>query len=241
MEAQHAARRSELAAATRILAAHNLIGMFGHVSVLPDEDGADYLLSPGAGFVKSRCRPEDVFALGFDDEWRPGLPLEIYMHSEAHRISPQVGAFVHTHSPALTALSTMNPVPGESLLLHSTFWPDQVPIFELQHLVTDRSDAAELVDVLGEQSVVLMRWHGAVIAGRTLQEAVFRAIYAERNAELLLRSLQDPRPASVPLPGGAARTEIADQVLTERMLALHWSYETIAAPAPGATSEVVAT
>ncbi len=40
--------RSELAAATRILASHRLIGMFGHVSVLT-EDPQRYLVCPGAG------------------------------------------------------------------------------------------------------------------------------------------------------------------------------------------------
>jgi ribulose-5-phosphate 4-epimerase/fuculose-1-phosphate aldolase len=39
--------REELAVATRILARHGLIGMFGHVSVLTD-DPQRYLVCPGA-------------------------------------------------------------------------------------------------------------------------------------------------------------------------------------------------
>ena len=51
--------RSELAAATRILADHRLVGMFGHVSVLTD-DPSTYLVCPGAGARKDRCRASDV-------------------------------------------------------------------------------------------------------------------------------------------------------------------------------------
>lgn len=46
--------RSELATATRILASHHLIGMFGHVSVLT-EDPQRYLVCPAAGARKDRC------------------------------------------------------------------------------------------------------------------------------------------------------------------------------------------
>src|ERR1700753_297741 len=103
--------REELAQATRILAEHDLIGMYGHVSVLPEGATDRYLLSPGAGFRKETCQASDIVELGLDDVWRPGLPLELYMHSELHRRYPQVRAIVHTHAPALTELSTFADVP----------------------------------------------------------------------------------------------------------------------------------
>jgi len=52
----HATLRAELATATRILAAHRLVGMFGHVSVLTD-DPRTYLVCPGAGARKDRLPP----------------------------------------------------------------------------------------------------------------------------------------------------------------------------------------
>ena len=68
--------RSELATATRVLAQHGLIGMFGHVSVLTD-DPQRYLVCPGAGARKDRCRSTDVLELGLDAEFEPGRPLEV--------------------------------------------------------------------------------------------------------------------------------------------------------------------
>ena len=98
--------RPRLATATRMLASHRLIGMFGHVSVLT-EDPQRYLVCPGAGARKDRCRSTDVLELGLDDEFEPGRPLELYMHSEVHRLKPHIKSLIHVHSPALVALSAM--------------------------------------------------------------------------------------------------------------------------------------
>lgn len=211
----------ELALATRVLADHDMIGMYGHVSVLPDPAEDRYLLSPGAGFRKELCRSEDVVGLSFDDVWRPGWPLELFMHSEVHRRRPEIRAVVHTHAPALTELSLLDRVPGDALLLHAAFWPDPVPVYEQPRLVVERARAEELAEVIDDASVTVLRWHGAVVTGRSLSEAVFRAIYAEKNARLLL----DRGDTAVALPRGAARGGIAEQIITERMLALHWDYE----------------
>jgi HCOMODA/2-hydroxy-3-carboxy-muconic semialdehyde decarboxylase len=213
-----------LAEATRVAAAHGLIGMFGHLSYYPEHGGDRYLLSPGAGFQKQHCQGGDVYDLAFDDAWVQGLPLEIYMHSEVHRMHPEVGALVHSHSPALTQLSTLASVPGDAMLLHASFWPDEVPVFEDTHLVVERHDAVRLIEQLGESPLILMRWHGAVVVGATLEEAVFRSIQAEANAQVLLAALATGRPY-VALPGGAEREQTAASVITPRMLGLHRNYQ----------------
>ncbi len=213
-----------LAEATRVAAAHDLIGMFGHLSYYPEHAGDRYLLSPGAGFQKQKCTGDDVDDLAFDDEWVPGLPLEIYMHSEVHRMHPEVGALVHSHSPALTQLSTLAEVPGEALLLHASFWPDVVPVFEETHLVVERHDAVRLIEQLGDSPLIVMRWHGAVIVGATLEEAVFRSIQAEANARALLTAMSSGRPY-VSLPAGDQRQKTAASVITPRMLGLHRTYQ----------------
>jgi HCOMODA/2-hydroxy-3-carboxy-muconic semialdehyde decarboxylase len=42
---------------------------------------------------------------------------------------------------------------------------------------------------LGASRVVLMRGHGCTVVGPSLQVAVFRAVYTEVNAKLLLQAL----------------------------------------------------
>jgi HCOMODA/2-hydroxy-3-carboxy-muconic semialdehyde decarboxylase len=55
-------------------------------------------------------------------------------------------------------------------------------------LITDMDMADAMADCLTGSDVVLMRGHGATLCGRSLPEAVYRAIYAELNAQILLQA-----------------------------------------------------
>ncbi len=214
--------RSELAAATRILASHGLIGMFGHVSVLT-EDPQRYLVCPGAGARKDRCRPEDVLELDLDYEFEPGLPLELYMHSEVHRLKPHIKSLIHVHSPALVALAAMATVPADLLMLHASFWPSVMPVWDEPDLVRDRAAAQRLIGILGDEAIALLRWHGAVIVGRTLHEAVFRATLAEEHSGQLVTALSHGQPLA-PVPESIDREDLYAKVLSPRTHDMHWGY-----------------
>lgn len=211
--------RTELATATRILAAHRLVGMFGHVSMLT-EDPATYLVCPGAGARKDRCRPSDIIELDLDHEFEAGLPLELYMHSEAHRLNPEIKSLIHVHSPGLVGLAALAEVPTDLLMMHASFWPESMPIWQEPDLVRSRSDARKLIGILGEQAVALLRWHGAVIVGKTLQEALYRAILAEEHAQQLLTALAHGRPLA-PVPRTVDRDELYARVLSARTHDMH--------------------
>jgi len=214
--------RSQLATATRILAKHQLVGMFGHVSVLTD-DPQRYLVCPGAGARKDRCRPTDVLELGLDHEFEPGLPLELYMHSEVHRLKPHVKSLIHVHSPGLVALAAIAEVPSDLLMMHASFWPEAMPVWEEPDLVRDRAAAQRLIGILGDEAIALLRWHGAVIVGRTLQEAVFRAILAEEHARQLVTALSHGQPLA-PVPKNVNRDELYAKVLSPRTHDMHFNW-----------------
>lgn len=233
MADHHAALRAELATATRILAAHRLVGMFGHVSVLTD-DPRTYLVCPGAGARKDRCRPSDVLELGLDHDFEPGLPLELYMHSEVHRLKPHLKSLIHVHSPNLVALAALAEVPSDLLMMHASFWPRSMPVWEEPDLVRERADARKLIGLLGEQAIALLRWHGAVIVGRTLQEALMRAILAEEHAGQLITALSHGRPLA-PVPETVDRDELCARVLSARTHDMHFGYaSTFVEVEPGA-------
>ncbi len=214
--------RQELATATRILGRHEMIGLFGHISLLTD-DPQRYLICPGAGRRKDLCRPEDIIELGLDDEFRRGLPLELYMHAAMHRARPHIRSLVHVHSPNLTALAAMMEPPGELLMIHAGFWPERIPLWERPDLVRDHDSGRELVEIMGDNAIALMRWHGAVIVGETLREAVFRTLLAERHAAILLASLSHGRPVA---PVRASRADLCARMLPATTHDLNWWYET---------------
>jgi ribulose-5-phosphate 4-epimerase/fuculose-1-phosphate aldolase len=228
--------RAQLATATRILARHQLVGMFGHVSVLTD-DPQTYLVCPGAGARKDRCRASDVIELDLDHEFEPGLPLELYMHSEVHRLKPHIKSLIHVHSPALVALAALAEVPADLLMMHASFWPESMPVWEVPDLVRDRAAAVALTETLGDEAIALLRWHGAVIVGRTLQEALLRAILAEEHASQLVTALSHGRPLA-PVPKAVDRDELYSKVLSARTHDMHFGYaSTFVTLEPGARGD----
>jgi HCOMODA/2-hydroxy-3-carboxy-muconic semialdehyde decarboxylase len=223
--------RERLATATRILGRHEMIGLFGHVSVLTD-DPQRYLICPGMGTRKDRCRADEIIELDLDYEFEPGLPLELYMHSEAHRARPeQIGSLVHVHSPALTSLSAMAVPPGDLLMIHASFWPEQIPLFDEPELVRDRARGVQMVDLLGDESILLLRWHGAVIVGKTVEEAIMRTLMAETHARQLLAAYQHGRPLE-PVPGGVSRRELYDNFVSPWTQQAAFRYEASFVPEP---------
>jgi len=217
------ALKDELATAARILNRHGLIGMFGHISVLQPGDRR-YLVHPGAGSRKDRCRPSDLFDLDLDEEWKPGHPLELYMHSEMHRLYPEVRSCAHVHAPYLTQLSVLADIPNDSLTLNAGFWPDRVPVYDEPDLVRDRETAQRLVRLQGRDTVCVLRWHGAMVAAPSIRQAVVRCIHAEENARLLLGTMALGR-RIVPLMHGEERKAMYAKIATPKHLASYWQFE----------------
>jgi HCOMODA/2-hydroxy-3-carboxy-muconic semialdehyde decarboxylase len=81
----------------------------------------------------------------------------------------------------------------------------EVPVWDIRDrfgatdmLVRTLEQGRDLAKALGRNTCALMRGHGAVVVGATIQRAVLTAIYLQVNAEVLLqaRSLGEPRPLS---------------------------------------------
>lgn len=130
--------------------------------------------------LASMIAADRAVAEGLDvpEEFRVGLDLT--------DSGPHLRSLIHVHSPALVALSAMAEVPTQLLMLHASFWPETMPIWEEAELVRDRAAAQRLIGLLGDEAIALLRWHGAVIVGTTLREAVFRALLAEEHASQLV-------------------------------------------------------
>jgi ribulose-5-phosphate 4-epimerase/fuculose-1-phosphate aldolase len=132
---------------------------------------------------------------------------ERHIHASVFKRYPSVNSVVHSHSPDVVAFSnsknavTLKPVWHMAGFLN----PNGTPVWELppvdkdkRHLLVNsqvRGDSlaaafAGPVDnangrsrVLGE-NVVLQRSHGFVVAGDSLPQAVYRAIYTCENAKV---------------------------------------------------------
>src|SRR6478752_9493354 len=170
----------DLVAAGRILADHGLLDGWGHVSVRHDKDPNRYLMS--RGLSADLVTAKDI--IEFDLDSRPvdthGLPLsglftERYIHGEIYKLRPDVMAVVHTHAPALIPFG-ISKVPLKPVYHRSAFVAAGVPVFEIREragmtdmLIRDQALGRALADALGNHPAALMRGHGAVVVGPSLQ------------------------------------------------------------------------
>jgi HCOMODA/2-hydroxy-3-carboxy-muconic semialdehyde decarboxylase len=185
---------ADLVAGNHILYDQKVMDGYGHLSARDPRDPGRFLMSRARapGMVEA----SDIMLFGLDgepveDDDRP-IYSERFIHSEVYKARPDVNSVVHTHSPTVIPFSvTQEPLKP----IRAPFFYPQVPVWEIRDaggwtdlLVKNRELGRSLAEKLGSNSVALLRGHGDVVVGPTLRIAVYRAIYTEANAQLLLQA-----------------------------------------------------
>jgi len=187
----------DLVAANRILYRQGVVDGFGHISIRHPERKDRFLMS--ASLAPGRVGKSDIMEFDFDgkpiDQRGRSIYSERFIHSEIYKARPDVNAVLHSHSPTVIPFS-VSQVPMRPILNSAGFLAPNVPVFEMRRvagsgslLVTDSMRGKALAETLGDRPVALMRGHGNVVVGPTVQRVVARAIYTEVNARLLIQAI----------------------------------------------------
>lgn len=188
----------DLIAASRILAMHEVLDAYGHVSTRSDRRPEHFVMS--RSLAPALVTAADMMELGPDSEPLPGDKrkpfIERYIHGEIYRARPEVMAIVHSHSASVIPFGVTRTKLRPIYHMGAFLWSG-APVFDIRKvkndndlLIRDRSLGAALSDSLGSCTCVLMRGHGMTVVGESIPEAVFRAIYTEMNARLQLQAAQ---------------------------------------------------
>jgi len=94
--------------------------------------------------------------------------------------------FCHSASPAWTSRPVYHL--GATLGEKVPFWDARNDFGDTNLIVAKPEKGASLARALGKNWVVLMRRHGATVAGVSLEELTFRTIYTARNAALQIQA-----------------------------------------------------
>lgn len=196
---ENSALIDDLVTANRILDQQGVLDGFGHVSARHDIEPGRFLLarSMAPGLVTT----DDI--IEFDLDGNPHEPrgralyTERFIHSEIYKIRPEVKAIVHSHSPSIIPFGA-TPVPLRPIYHMSSFLGAAAPVFEIRRaggpatdmLIRNPELGGALARTLGGSAVALMRGHGNVVVGASVQQVVFRAIYTEINAKLQAEALR---------------------------------------------------
>lgn len=183
---------ADLAAASRILAAQGVVDGFGHVSMRHPSAPNRYLMA--RSIAPALVTPEDLIEYDLDStpcnaNGRNSF-LERFIHGEIYKARPDILAVVHSHSPSVVPFGIVG-VNLRAMFHNAAFLAAGVPVFDIREkfgatdmLVSNGPKGVALAEVMGSKDIVLMRAHGSVACGATLQAAVFRAVYTEVNARI---------------------------------------------------------
>jgi ribulose-5-phosphate 4-epimerase/fuculose-1-phosphate aldolase len=223
--------RYELALANRIIAHEGVLDGFGHVSVRHPRDRCRYLLARSRS--PELIEPSDILEFTLDSEPVSATDVALYgervIHGSIYQARPDVHAVCHHHSPAVLpfCITGIELVPvfhmGAVLGTAAPFWDSRDDFGDTNMLVVKPEEGQSLARALGEHWMVLMRRHGATLAGTSLRELVFRTVYSHANAEIQLRSMMLGRIG--PLSRGEAELTGPYQ-LTANPIGRAWEYWT---------------
>jgi HCOMODA/2-hydroxy-3-carboxy-muconic semialdehyde decarboxylase len=223
--------RQELATANRILANEGVLDAFGHISIRHPTNPDRYLISRyGAAELMTA---DDILELTLDS--KPVEPTsarlfsELVIHGCIYQARPDVHSVCHHHAVSVLpyCITGVELVPvmhlGASLGGKVPFWDSRDEFGDTPLVVTTPEQGRSHARGLGEHWIVLLRRHGATVAGRSLRECVFRSIYSCRNAELQSRALGIGSISTLS-PGEAELCSAHS--LTPRTLGRAWEYWT---------------
>jgi ribulose-5-phosphate 4-epimerase/fuculose-1-phosphate aldolase len=147
---------------------------FGHISV------SDLICVNGQGDVVEGDRPVNVAAFA--------------IHSQVHSARPDVVAAAHSHSiygKSWSALGrTLDPLTQDAC----TFYEDHSLFDDYTGVVVDLEEGKRIGAALGDNKAVILRNHGNLTVGHTVDEAVWLFITMERTcqAQLLAEAAGTP-------------------------------------------------
>jgi HCOMODA/2-hydroxy-3-carboxy-muconic semialdehyde decarboxylase len=187
----------KLVLANHILFKHGVVDGLGHVSVRHPERPELFLLS--CNRAPALVRREDIVCYDYDgNAVTPDAPrpyLERFIHGEIFRARNDVMAVVHSHSPNVVPFgATKSPL--RPIYHMAGFLGGGSAHFEMRDvagdsdlLVRNSELGRALAQSLARCNCVLMRGHGSTVVGTSIEQVVFRAIYAELNARLQAQAM----------------------------------------------------
>lgn len=186
----------KLVYANRILYDQGVVDGLGHVSARHPTEPGVFLLS--CNRAPAMVRRADITCYDLDgntvSETTERPYLERFIHGEIYRARPDVMAVVHSHSPSVIPFGATRQQ-LRPIFHMSGFLGEGSALFDIREkhgdtdmLIRNPELGRSLAECLGRHSCVLMRGHGSTTVGISVEQVVFRAIYAEVNAKLQLQA-----------------------------------------------------
>lgn len=180
-------RKTNLALAYRILAHLGLDDhTYTHLSTRAVNPSHFHIYSFGDRFEE--VTPESLLTVSQSGEVVEGKEHHVnqtgrVIHGSIYQDRPDIQAIFHIHTPAIVAVSSLKEglLPLSQWALH---FYGQVAYHDYDSLALERTtQGRQLIHDLADKYVLLLRHHGSITCGRTIQEALFYTYHLEKACQ----------------------------------------------------------
>ena len=195
-------RKQRLAAALRIFGRFGFDeGVAGHITVRDPLDPETFWVNPmGRSFKMMRV--SDLIRVSHGGEIVEGHGLlngaAFTIHSQIHKARPDVTAAAHAHSIYGKTWSSLgrllDPITQDSC----AFFEDHALLDSFSGVVVGMSEGEQLAKTLGNKKAIVLKNHGHLTVGHSVEEACWWYVTMERSCQAQLLAEAAGTPQSIP-------------------------------------------
>ncbi|GAA0634933.1 class II aldolase/adducin family protein [Sporichthya brevicatena] len=189
---ERAHRKAKLAAAFRMFSRAGLDeGVAGHITVRDPEAPDTFWVNP-FGMHFSQIRSSDLVRVNEDGRVVEGDRMvngaAVAIHCAVHAARPDVLAAAHAHGPAGKTLSSLE-MSIEMLTQDACAFYDDIGVYDdFTGVVLDSEEGLRIAAALGTRKAVILRNHGMLTVGTSVDSAAWWFLTLERTAQCQLNA-----------------------------------------------------
>jgi ribulose-5-phosphate 4-epimerase/fuculose-1-phosphate aldolase len=190
LAAERLRRKQRLAAALRLFARFAFDeGVAGHLTVRDPERADRFWVNP-FGMYFGHIRVSDLIQVDHEgtvvEGSQPVNAAAFAIHSRVHAARPDVMAACHSHSLHGKSWSALGRLLDPLTQDACAFYEDHAVFQDFTGVVLDLEEGRRIAEALGPHKAVILRNHGLLTVGQTIEEAAWWFITMERTCQAQL-------------------------------------------------------
>ena len=198
VEAERLHRKRQLAAAFRVFARYGFDeGIAGHITARDPEFPNRFWVNPYAVHF-SRMRVSDLLLIDEQGRVAEGTrrtnKAAFSIHSPIHHSRPEIVAVAHAHTIHGRAFAALDKELAPIIQESCAFYTDHIVFDEYKGLVLEKAEGERIAARIGGRRAAILRHHGLLTLGRSVEEAAWWFISMDRACQMQLLADAAGRP-----------------------------------------------
>lgn len=216
VEAERLHRKQQLAGALRVFGKFGFSeGVAGHITARDPQYDDKFWVNPfGVSF--NQMKVSDLILVNEEGEIEEGKHENLNraafaIHSRIHAIRPDVVAAAHSHSVYGKTWSALGRLLDPLTQDSCAFFEDHALFDDYTGVVLETSEGDRIGEALGDKKAVILKNHGLLTVGGTVEEAAFWFISMERCCQSQILAMSTGLPLQ-PIDPNTARNTCHQEV-----------------------------